>query len=98
MQQISIQLSTLPLNIVFLENSTIAIVPISNFNTLIDGAAIFNMSGFSVGGVSYEYSTSIEYKNEPELLEYLKSLALDINLVYNSFAMQQHMNGFNFSF
>lgn len=102
MQQISIQLNNLPLNIVFIENGTIALIPQGNFGTLVDGAATFDSKGFSVSGVAYSYSAAIDYKKEPELLKYLQSLALDMNTVYNSFSMEaqmrQHMGNFNFSF
>jgi hypothetical protein len=102
MNQISIQLSTLPLSIVFIENGTIAIIPQGNFGTLVDGVATYDSKGFSLSGVAYNYSVAIDYKNEPELLKYLQSLALDINTVYNAFSAQeqirQHMGNFNFSF
>jgi hypothetical protein len=102
MNQISIQLSTLPLNIVFIENGTIAIIPQGNFGTLVDGVATYDSKGFSVSGVAYNYSVAIDYKNEPELFKYLQSLVLDINTVYNAFSAQeqvrQHMGNFNFSF
>jgi len=102
MNQISTQLSTLPLNIIFIENGQIAIVPRDNFGTLVDGAAIYDSKGFSVEDVQYDYGVAISYKQEPELLKYLQSLALDINTVYNAFNMEaqmrQHMENFNFSF
>jgi hypothetical protein len=102
MQQISIQLSTLPLNIVFIENGQIVIMPRGDFGTLVDGAAVFDSKGFSVGGVQYNYGVGISYKQEPELLKYLQSLALDMNTVYNAFNMEaqmrQHMGNFNFNF
>jgi len=101
-QQISIQLSALPLNIIFIENGQIAIVPQVNFGTLVDGSAIYDSKGFSVGGVQYSYGVAISYKQEPELLKYLQSLALNIDTVYNSFQMEaqmrQHMGNFNFNF
>jgi len=101
-QQISIQLSTLPLNIVFIENGQIAIIPRGDFGTLVDGVATYDSKGFSVSGVQYNYSVAIDYKREAELLKYLQSLALDINTVYNAFNMEaqmrQHMGNFNFSF
>lgn len=102
MNQISIQLSTLPLDIVFTENGMIAIIPQGNFGTLVDGSAIFDSKGFSVSGVAYNYSTVIGYKNDPGLLKYLKSLDLDISIIYNQFNMEQqmrqHMGNFNFGF
>jgi hypothetical protein len=102
MNQISIQLSSLPLNMVFIENGTIALIPQGNFNTLVDGAATFDSKGFSVSGVAYNYSVAIDYKNEPELLKYLQSLVLSLDTVYNAFQMEQqmrqHMGNFNFSF
>jgi hypothetical protein len=102
MQQISTQLSALPLNIIFIENGQIAIVPRGDFGTLVDRAAVFDSKGFSVGGVAYNYGVGISYKQEPELLKYLQSLALDMNTVYNAFNMEQqmrqHMGNFNFNF
>jgi hypothetical protein len=102
MGQISIQLSTLPLNIIFIENGQIAIVPQGDFGTLADGSAVFDSKGFSVSGVAYNYGVVISYKQEPELLKYLQSLALSIDTVYNSFSMEdqmrQHMGNFNFNF
>ena len=102
MKQISIQLNTLPLNITFIENGTIAITPRENFGTLVDGAAIYDPKGFLVSGVQYNYGVAIDYKNRPNLLEYLQSLALNLDNVYNTFSaqeqMRQHMNGFSFQF
>jgi hypothetical protein len=102
MNQISIQLSNLPLNIIFIENGTIALIPQGNFNTLVDGSAIFDSKGFSVGGVQYDYGVAINYKQETELLKYLQSLALNLDTVYNAFNMEaqmrQHMGNFNFGF
>jgi hypothetical protein len=102
MNQISIQLSTLPLNLIFIENGMVAIVPRDNFGTLVDGSAVFDSKGFSVSGVQYNYGVAISYKQEPELLKYLQSLALDMNTVYDAFNMEaqmrQHMGNFNFGF
>jgi hypothetical protein len=100
MEQISTQLSTLPLNIIFIENGQIAIIPRGEFGTLVDGVATYDSKGFSVGGVQYNYGVGISYKQEAELLKYLQSLALNIDTVYNSFSMEaqmrQHMGNFNF--
>jgi hypothetical protein len=52
--------------------------------------------------VQYNYGVAISYKQEPELLKYLQSLALDMNTVYDAFNMEaqmrQHMGNFNFGF
>jgi hypothetical protein len=98
MQQITTRLGTLPINIIFLENGMIALSPQGNFGTLVDGLSLFDNKGFSVGVKQYFYGVMIDYKQEPDLLSYLKSLDLDINVIHNQFAVEKQMRGFHFNF
>lgn len=103
MSPVSIQLSSLPFSISFYPNGCIAINHINMpVETLIDGVAMYDSKGFSVGCSQYFYGTLIDYKQEKDLLEYLKSLQLDVQQVYNAFAvekmMQEQMNNFHFKF
>jgi hypothetical protein len=102
MQQITTRLGTLPINITFLENGMIALSPQGNFGTLVDGIAMYDDKGFSVGVKQYFYGVMIDYKREPDLLTYLKSLDLDTNVIHNQFAaekqMREKMKGFHFNF
>ena len=88
--------------ITFYENGMISIAPQGAVGVLVDGTALFDDKSFSVGCTQYHYGVGYEYNKCPDLLEYLKSLDLDIQLVYNEFSaqeqMRQHMTGFSFQF
>lgn len=88
--------------ITFHENGMISIAPQGIVGVLVDKTAMFDDKGFSVGCTQYHYGVAYAYKKYPDLLEYLKSLDLDIQLVYNAFSEQeqfrQQMTGFSFQF
>lgn len=72
MQQISLQIGRLPLNIICLENGCIAISPNQSFTTLIDNhGGTFDSAGFTINGENYEYNTAYQYKTNENLLTWL---------------------------
>ena len=88
--------------ITFYENGYVSIAPQGAVGVIVDGTAMYDDKGYSVGCTQYHYGVGYEYKKCPDLLEYLKSLDLDLQLVYNAFSaqeqMRQQMQGFHFSF
>jgi len=88
------------------ESGYISIAPQGNVGVLADKTALFDDKGYSVGCTQYHYGVAYAYKNEPDLLEYLKSLDLKPQTLYNAFIVQeklqeqmrQHMGNFNFNF
>jgi len=88
------------------ENGCVSIAPQGNVGVLADKTALFDDKGFSVGCTQYRYGVAYAYKNEPDLLEYLKSLDLQHQTLYNACIaqeqlheqMRQHMGNFNFNF
>ena len=61
------------IHITFIADGTIALSPAAQFKGIIDGKAVFTMSGYTIDGIDYEYNVGVEYKDEPALLEYLKA-------------------------
>lgn len=98
MLQISLNLTHLPLSIVFLADGTISIVPRGNFATIIDGDVVIDSIGVSIGRVQYEYRRAIDYKDDKKFLKWLQSLGLDQpsrDAVYNALqAQEMQMRGF----
>ncbi len=88
--------------ITFYENGCVSIAPQGSVGVISDKTALFDDKGYSAGCTHYHYGVPIAYKQEPDLLEYLKSVDLDLQLVYNAFAAQeqlrQQMQEFHFSF
>lgn len=81
-QQISVPLNSLPLNIVYLSNGQIGLVPRGTFPTVFDQPdqgihAIITPEKMLVGNTEIKYNTSLKYKEMPELLEWLKAQQLE---------------------
>lgn len=98
---ITMPLSGLPIHITFLPDATIALSPSSQFKGIVDGKAVFTMSGFTIDGIDYEYNMGIDYKDEPELLSYLQSQKLQQPTkeeLLGAFQAAQNPFGFNFGF
>lgn len=81
-QQLSAPINTLPLNIVYISNGTLGIVPKGIFPTLFDQPeqgvhAIITPEKMIVGTTEIKYNTSLKYKEMPELLEWLKAQNLE---------------------
>ena len=90
MNAITTPLATLPLNITYIFDGTIALQPNQHFAAIIDEDVKLDMTGFTVGDESYDYNVAIDYKNDEKLLKWLQSL----NMVTPSFQQQ----GFSFNF
>lgn len=81
-QQISVPLNSLPLNIVYLSNGQIGLVPRGIFPTIFDSPekgihAIITPEKMIVGTTEIKYNTSLKYKEMPELLEWLQQQNLE---------------------
>lgn len=82
-QQISVPLNSLPLNIVYLSNGQIGLVPRGNpFPVIFDSPeqgihAIITPEKMIVGNIDVPYNTSLKYKEMPELLEWLVQQQLE---------------------
>lgn len=81
-QQISVQLNSLPLNIVYLSNGQVGLVPRGAFPVIFDSPeqgihAIITPEKMIVGNTNVPYNTSLKYKEMPELLEWLKAQSLE---------------------
>lgn len=81
-QQLSAPINTLPLNIVYISNGTIGIVPKGAFPTIFDSPeqgihAIITPEKMIVGTTEIKYNTSLKYKEIPELLEWLQNQQLE---------------------
>ena len=75
-QQLSAPINTLPLNIVYISNGTIGIVPKGAFQVIFDSPeqgihAIITPEKMIVGTTEIKYNTSLKYKEMPELLKWL---------------------------
>lgn len=75
-QQLSAPINTLPLNIVYISNGTLGIVPKGAFPVIYDQPeqgihAIITPEKMIVGSTNVPYNTSLKYKEMPELLEWL---------------------------
>lgn len=90
MQSVTTSLANLPLNITYIMDGTIALSPSQQFNTIIDNDVKLDMTGFTVGDESYDYSVAIAYKEDEKLLKWMQSL----NMTMPSF--QQNHFGFTF--
>ena len=89
MQQIQLQLSTLPVILLCFQDASIAFAPSQQFKTIIDDSgACWDMEGFSIGDKSYDYQKRYYYKDNEVLLKYLQSLNMELP-TFNNF-------GFNF--
>lgn len=81
-QQISVPLNSLPLNIVYLSNGQIGLVPRGAFPVTFDQPeqgihAIITPEKMIVGTTEIKYNTSLKYKEMPELLEWLQAQQLE---------------------
>lgn len=81
-QQISVPLNSLPLNIVYLSNGKIGLVPRGTFPVTFDQPeqgihAIITPEKMIVGTTEIKYNTSLKYKEMPELLEWLVQQQLE---------------------
>ena len=81
-QQLSAPINTLPLNIVYVSNGTIGIVPRGDFPVLFDMPeqgihAIITPEKMIVGTTEIKYNTSLKYKEMPELLTWLQQQNLE---------------------
>lgn len=81
MQYITLTSGNLPISFACLQDGSVAVIPTSNFKGIVDYSsehvAKYDIQGFSVDGVQYEYNRGINYKDEEGLISYLKSLNLD---------------------
>lgn len=91
--QVQIPLSTLPLTLICRGDGKITLQPSQNFKYFTDGVASFDMTGFTVSDVQYSYGEYLDYKNIPNVLQYLQSL----NMEMPSF-QQNPFQGFNGGF
>lgn len=81
-QQISVPLNSLPLNIVYLSNGQIGLVPRGAFPVIFDSPeqgihAIITPEKMVVGNTDVPYNTSLKYKEMPELLKWLVQQQLE---------------------
>lgn len=81
-QQLSAPINTLPLNIVYVSNGTIGIVPRGNFPVIYDQPeqgihAIITPEKMIVGNTNVPYNVSLKYKEMPELLKWLQQQDLE---------------------
>jgi len=90
MQTIQMQVGTLPINITFMMDGTVALSPLRQFKTIIDEYVKLDMVGFTIMDESYEWGEIIAYKEDEKLLKWLQSL----NMTMPSF--QQNHFGFTF--
>ena len=82
MQQLSIQINNLPLQLICIENGQIAIQPTEKFSTIIDDTgAIFDSVGFSINEVGYEYGKMLSYKEDSGLLQWLQKQEMPIPVI-----------------
>jgi len=86
MNEVAIQLGSLPYMIHFNINGLIAITPMS-VGVLLDGKAQFFEENYKMGESYYRYGEWSDYKANPDFLEYLQSLNLDINKVLQQLFM-----------
>jgi len=86
MNEVAMQLSNLPYMIHFNRNGLIAITPM-NVGVVLDGKAQFFEENFKMGESFYRYGEWCDYKANPDFVEYLQSLELDINKVLQQLFM-----------
>lgn len=73
-----VQMGRMPVMMaMFIEDAGIAFYPQFQ-GTLLDGLSVWQSDGFSIDGEQYEYGVRYTYKEEPKMLEYLKSLQMDL--------------------
>jgi hypothetical protein len=92
--QIAIPLSNLPLTLLCRGDATLSIQPSQNFKYFTDGVVQFDMTGFTINGVQYNYGEFLKYKEIPELFKWLQSLNMDMP----SFQQQSPFHGFSQGF
>jgi hypothetical protein len=92
--QVNIPLSTLPLTLICRGDATLSLQPSQNFKYFTDGVAQFDMIGYSINDVQYNYGEFLKYKEIPELLKWLQGL----NMEMPSFQQQSPFHGFNGGF
>jgi len=82
MQQISIRMNNLPLNLICAETGQIALIPTQQFKTIIDQCegitAIIDTTGITINGESFEYNELISYKESPNMLQWLQAQKLEM--------------------
>ena len=82
-QQISQPLNRLPLNIVFISNGHIGLVPQGAFPIIFDQPeqgiqAVIMSEGLLAGSTHVPYNTSLPYKEMPELLQWLQEQEIEM--------------------
>jgi hypothetical protein len=90
MMQTSVQLGTYPINLVLVSNGMIGFSPAAQFPVIVDylqsgTMVIADMGGIIIGDKSYEYGKGYTYKDDDNLLEWLKSFNLMMPQFNNPF-------------
>lgn len=62
----------LPVDLLCLSDGCIVFMPKTN-SVIVDGDVIFDAKGFSINSIEYAYGAPINYKEIPEMLEWLKA-------------------------
>ena len=82
MQQISLQLGTFPMQIIFAANGQIGFSAMTQFKTIVeyfeDSLIIIDSNGIKIDNEFFEANEGINYKQHPKLLKWLQSLNLEI--------------------
>ena len=100
--QVSVPLSTLPLTLVCRGDGKIALQPSQNFKYFTDGVASFDMAGFTIrdesqiDDIQYNYGEYLDYKNIPNVLQFLQSLNMEMPSFQQSGFQHSPFQGFGF--
>jgi len=89
MQQIVIQLPSLPLQLICTSTAHIGFSPMGLFKTIVEylptgEMVVIDDTGIKIGETEYKYNTGIAYKSEPLLLKWLQGLQLQMPAFNNS--------------
>lgn len=99
LQQIALPLGGLPLNLICLSNGLVAIQPIGAFKSILEALegipVVIASDGMSIGDKEYRYGEMIEYKQDENMLKWLKSLNMEMPNIQSNNGFPQ---GFPFGF
>lgn len=79
--QVQVAIANLPVNLICISNGTLAFVRTCEFKTLFENSpdgATFYADSFEIAGKAYSYNTVYDYKQEPEMLEWLIAQKLSL--------------------
>lgn len=83
MMQVQVSIANMPVNLVLNSEGSLAFIRVADFKTIFDQPesginAVFNADGFSIEDEKFVYNQFYQYKQMPQMLEWLKQQNMEL--------------------